>query len=268
MNTPSWFILGTIIGMGAASAFFYFRDPASHAHASITPTPPGSLHSPAAKPAPPSTNGVAAPGANAAHSAVNDQALKDALREIREADMVVIPQEFARFLMPSLLSTNPEPAVRQILQLDEREAAALAKARTKFENALQQTIDAHLRVIEVKDGVVTATLPAFADERQKLINAWRAESLAALDSESAAIASHIDFDRAISGLSQGRFDLGVTFKPSSDFQKVAVEYRGQSANGDHRENYSYRGNVPAAHFLKRLPSLQSHFPQLVEETKP
>ena len=178
--------------------------------------------------------------------------------------MVVIPQEFARFLMPSLLSTRPEPAVRQILQLDEREAAALAKARMTFDHSLQQAINAHLRVIAVNDGVVTAALPAFKDERQKLIDAWRFESLAALDSDSAAMASH----RGIEGYSQGAMDMIVTFTPSPDARKIAIEYKGQTANGTQRQNFRLQTGLPSSQLSKQFPSLTTHFPQLGEETKP
>ena len=182
--------------------------------------------------------------------------------------MVVIPQEFARFLMPSLLSTHPEPAVRQILQLDDREAKALANARINFDRVLQQTIDARLQVIDVKDGVITASLPAFPEKRQKLIAAWRAESLAALDADSAAMAAHIDFDRAMDGFFQGRVDLAVTFKPSPDAPTHLIEYRGQTASGDRRQNYRLQTGVPNSQLLKKFPSLQPHFPQRSTETKP
>lgn len=270
MNTPSWFMLGTVLGMSAASAFFYFRTSAPHA-VNIAPAPTASHSAPAAKSTAVSEYDESRDrGAGAAHSTVDDQALKDALREIREAGMVVIPQEFARFLMPSLLSTRPDPAVRQILQLDEAEATALAKARLNFDNAIQNAIDSRLQVVEVTDGVVTATLPAFKEERQRLIKEWRDESLACLDADSAGMASHIDFDRAIEGFySQGSMDLTVTFKPSENARNVSVEYRGQAANGDQRRNWNHRsGGVPSAQFLKRFPSLRAHFPQLVEETKP
>lgn len=183
--------------------------------------------------------------------------------------MVVIPQEFARFLMPSLASTRPEPAVRAILQLDDREASALAKARVNFDSAIQRAIDSHLEVIEVKDGIVTATIPVFKEERQKLINAWRTESLAGLDAESAAIAAHIDFDRAIEGwYSQGNMEATVTFKPSENTGKVAIEYKGQTVNGEQRQNWNFRTGMPNSQLLKRFPSLQPHFPQLAEENKP
>jgi hypothetical protein len=182
--------------------------------------------------------------------------------------MVVIPQEFARFLMPSLLSTDPQPAVRQILQLDNGEAVALGKARMNYDRALQQTVDAHLQVIEVKDGIVTATLPAFKEERQKLIDAWRTESLAVLDEESAAIAAHIDFNRATGGIHQGGMDLTVTFKPSQNSKHVAIEYRGQAANGDQRQTYHLQTGMPGVQLLKQFPSLQAHFPHFSEETKP
>jgi hypothetical protein len=255
--------LGLITGLGLFAAFNFWRTAPQLSVISVPLPPPAHTQSTS------TSSAVFASAQPASTPDIPQDPLESALREIREAGMVVIPQEFARFLMPSLVSTRPEPAVRAILQLDDREASALAKARVSFDSAIQKAIDSHLEVIEVKDGVVTATIPAFKEERQKLINAWRIESLAGLDAESAAIAAHIDFDRAIEGFySQGNMEAIVTFKRSENTGKTAIEYKGQTANGDHRQNWNFRTSIPDSQLLKRYPSLRPHFPQLAEEPKP
>jgi hypothetical protein len=263
MKSAVIYALGFICGIAVTVGFFSWSQ--RSAPAATTPPAGATARSTVTTTAssPPASNDSAVLNASA-----SIPPLESALKEIHEAGMVVIPQEFARFLMPSLLSTRPEPAVRQILQLDDREATELAKARMRFDQALQQTIDAHLQVIDVKDGVVTATLPAFKEERQKLIDAWRAESLAALDANSAAIASHIDFNRGIEGRSQGHMELTVTFKPSPDSKKIAIEYQGQTANGAQRQNYRFQTGMPSSQLSRQFPSLRAHFPQLAGEAAP
>ncbi|ATC65561.1 hypothetical protein CMV30_17280 [Nibricoccus aquaticus] len=261
MKPAPAFILGLVTGLGLFAAFSFWKSPAQLPAPTPSATPPAHT-APSSTPLTPTAT-APTPGA------ASPVPLESALKEIQEAGMVVIPQEFARFLMPSLISTNPEPAVRQILQLDEREAKALAKARMNFDRAIQQTIDAHLEVIAVKDGVVTATLPAFKEEREKLIAAWRAESLASLDSESAATAAFIDFDRAIESFyMQGIRELAVTFTPSPDAKKILIEYKSDTATGNQRMNQRFQTSMPNSQLLKRFPSLHPQFPQLAEEAKP
>ncbi len=263
MHPAPAFTLGLLTSLALFAAFNFLRTPTQSSALPSPPTPPTPTQSP-------STSSAALASTQPSPTPeIPQDALESALREIREAGMVVIPQEFARFLMPSFTSTRPEPAVRAILQLDDREAAALAKARVNFDRAMQQTINSHLQVVDVKDGVVTAKLPVFKEEREKLIAAWRAESLAGLDAESAAIAAHIDFDRAIEGwYSQGNMEATVTFNPFVNTGKIAIEYKGQAVNGDHRQNWNFKTSMPDSQLLKRYPSLQPHFPQLVEEPKP
>ena len=260
MKPAPAFTLGLLTGVALFAAFNVWRPKHTAASSSLVTTqsaaPPVSSEKPAIQ---------TQPGATAPVSA--EPSLESALREIQEAGMVIIPQEFARFLMPSFASTRPDPAVREILQLDEREAAAMAKARMNFDRAIQKTIDANLQVIDVKNGVVTATLPAFREEREKLIAAWRTESLAALDSESAATAAYIDFDRAIESFYlQGIRELAVTFTPSPDAKKILIEYKGQTSNGNQRVNQSFRTSMSNSQLLKQFPSLRPQFPQLAEQS--
>jgi hypothetical protein len=178
MEPAPAFTLGLITGLGLFAAFNLWR---TARPLSATPLPP-------APPAHTTTTSSAASTSTepASNSDILQDTLESALREIREAGMVVIPQEFARYMMPAMVfSKNPSGEVRELLQLDDREITAMQEARTRFEQGLNRIANDHLQIVSSKDGIITATIPAFPEQHKKLMENWHSEVMKSLDTSSA-----------------------------------------------------------------------------------
>jgi hypothetical protein len=258
MKSPASFIAGFIVGIAAAiAAFAFWPHPSvnsaltSPSRQSPVPTTATESHATTSL----SSDIIEPPASN-----LTDQSMQDALREIREAGMIVIPHEFARFMMPSLVSTRPDAAVREILQLDEREADALGKARMKFDRAFSETVNAHLQITESNEGVLTGILPEFKEERKKLLDAWRSESLQSLDPESAALFAHIDLDQALSSQIQGSRELAVKIVSVPNDDRVFVELSAVSEDGPHKRSIKQSAQMGRTSLLRLYPSLKEYLP--------
>jgi hypothetical protein len=253
MKSPSSFALGTVFGGVAVSACFYFCRPYSHSF------------SPASEQATPKSIAVTAPsspiasGSATTNSVVDDQSLEKALREISEAGMIVIPQEFVRFLSPRLFATQPDAALREILKLDGKEAAALAKAQSRLYQSIEAAAGAHLQITESKDGTLTGVLPAFPEERQRFIDTYREESAAALDAESAALFANIDLDQALAQHMRGTREFAVKIKRTGGDNYV-MELKAQTQDGSFVTNATQSNNFSRKHLVRLFPTVADHLP--------
>jgi len=254
MKPAPAFTLGLITGFALFAAFNFSRTPTQSSALPHPPTPP-----PHTQPTSTSSASDASTQPSSTPELPQDS-LESALREIRDVGMIVIPQEAARVITPSMISSNPDPAVRAILQLDDKEVAALSELRGKFMKEFHSVTDAHIQITGVKDGAITAIVPAFEEERQKLIDKLRVDSLAALDADSAAVFGYINLDRVLEYNHLGTRNIAATFTPTSGGSDYRMELKSDEKNGSTRSNFRMQQTIPQKRLRTEYPSLVPHLP--------
>lgn len=203
MKPLTFYALGLITGIISAIAFFT-RTPDKRSNVAPT-TGVSSLehgaHSPARNaPISASSESLAS---NSTLPSDSPDPLESALREIREAGMVVIPQELLGLYTPSFAFTRVSPAIQHTFRLDSRELAVLNDARLHFEQALMNAANHNLEIVEAGNDLLVVRTTTLPEQRRNLIASMRAEILRGLDEDSATLFAYLDMEKALGPGSAG-----------------------------------------------------------------
>jgi hypothetical protein len=179
----------------------------------------------------------------------SDRDLEATLKEIREAGMVVIPQELLRFVQLDLMPQQMNPRTVDTLRLDAREVSAMKAAYVEFVSSVTKSIEQNVVVTDSSEGVLNARAYLPEKTRSELISACKSQIMRALDEDSASLLSYLDFEK--------------TLGHAAKIPETSIHVRRVKTDDKLHVTLSTRGNtrilsLSADELVSQYPSLKNH----------